>query len=148
MNLCIAGVGLTAVYFAFSGSGQLGTFRKPSPGDGEAGSPKKIRRMQGRKCDLRRSSAERLTAPSSLGAAPVEVTPGISGSVWEPVATPALWGRPRTTSGRIRLPVTDDDFADSGLGRRNSDVSGRIFGATAAGWLSYYTSCAECATDM
>ena len=30
-SICIGGVGLTAVYFAFSGSGQLGTCGKPSP---------------------------------------------------------------------------------------------------------------------
>ena len=37
--------------------------------------------------DLRRSSADRPTAPSSLSSAPVEATPGFSDSVREPVAT-------------------------------------------------------------
>ena len=36
-------------------------------------------------------------------------------------------GRPRDRVG-ICLPVTDDDFTDSGLGRRDSGISGRIFG--------------------
>ena len=40
--------------------------------------------------DLLRSSADRPTAPSSLSVVPVEVTPGFSDSVREPVATPGF----------------------------------------------------------
>ena len=69
------------------------------------------------------SSIDRPTAPSSLVVAPVEV---ISGSVRERVANPGVRGDaircPRDRRGGrvgIRLPVTDDDFTASGLGRRN-----------------------------
>ena len=124
--------------------GRSGPAGNPRPGDGEAGSPKKARRIQGRKqktrvreepvceqsalavvqdvrglagalvydCwppllpvsiplqDFRHSSDDRPTAPSSLAAAPVEVTPGFSGSVRERVATPGFvempWDDPGT----------------------------------------------------
>ena len=49
--------------------------------------------------DLRRSSADRPTAPSSLGAAPVEATPGFSGSVQGPVATPGFMEAPSDDPG-------------------------------------------------
>ena len=49
--------------------------------------------------DLRRSLADRLTAPSSLVAAPVEVTPGFSGSVRERVATPGFVETPSDDPG-------------------------------------------------
>ena len=52
--------------------------------------------------ELRRSSANRPTAPSSLVAAPVEVTPGFSSSVWEQVATP----------GFVETPSVDDPGTD------------------------------------
>ena len=49
--------------------------------------------------DLRRSSADQPTAPSSLSAAPVEATPGFSDSVWEPVATPGFEEKPSDDPG-------------------------------------------------
>ena len=123
--------------------GSSGPAGNPHAGDWEAGSPKKVRRIHGRKremrvreepvceqskltvvqdvrglagalvydCrtpllpvsiplrDLRRSSADRPTAPSSLAAAPMEVTPGFSGSVREPVATPGFVETPSDDPG-------------------------------------------------
>ena len=108
--------------------------------------------------NLRRSSVDRPTAPSSLAAAPVEVTPGFSGSVRERVATPGFVEMPSDERTRdrfggrvgVRLPVTDDDFTASRLRHCDSDVSKPIFGTTTAGagWLSYSTSGGERATDV
>ena len=71
----------------------------------------------------------------------MEATPGLSGSVREPVATPGFVETPSDDPGTDRedeleyvsLLPTMIFVADSGLRRRMSDVSGRIFRATTAG---------------
>ena len=50
------------------------------------------------------------------------------GSQWLLRGSGNAIGRPRNRRGRrviIRLPIAEDDFADCGLGRRESEVSGR-----------------------